>query len=607
MLFSLSLLARGPVVLAQNEAVSGSAGAGQAALGAAKTQATAGEKPKPAEKAAKGSAKTSGSSKPKAAYVKEEPMNDPAGSSTRVHRPGQDALPPTAPPISQGGSAESPMPLLSPPPPSPAKEKFPSVGQLEKLMFGHSTPTINVENRLDKLEAAIFQKSYPEHDVEGRIHRLKEVIVGEESPAAPAAATAYGLGAYPAGGSGGAPYSGPHTSFPPLPPLPSASGSAEEPAPKAPFFPNYGHFDLNQQLSITEAEKFGMDVVNEVRAQQGLNELNWDELAYKVASEQVNDLVKRQAVSHQNSKGENPDLRYSVAGGSDAMVESSIMFPLAENLKPTRQLVVKILEALSERQDDREAMLYSHATNFAMSFQWTPDHRKLICCMELVTKHGQMESVPLQASVGDKIEVKGSIASPYRFNKMTLAWEGQSTAPPDDGAEASEALPYFPPLDYEAHATKSNRDFDKGVKFLQIAGITAAIAGGLFIPPVALAAPLIAATVATPSPKPVSEIPVRGGVKTDGSNFAHKVTLSNQGKEGIYYLTVWASTGAGDEIVPVSRRAIIAHGGKGGSSAQPAAEKEKDKEEPVSVKEEPKGEEKKDGNGQQGQPPASGL
>ncbi|MBX9723355.1 MAG: hypothetical protein K2X81_18265, partial [Candidatus Obscuribacterales bacterium] len=178
-----------------------------------------------------------------------------------------------------------------------------------------------------------------------------------------------------------------------------------------------------------------------------------------------------------------------------------------------------------------------------------------------------------------------------KFQKLTLAWEGQSSgAPNDDSAETSEALPYFPPLDYEAHAAKSNRDFQGGVRILQIAGITAAIAGGLFIPPVALAAPLIAASMGTPTPKPVSEIPMKGGVKTDGSSFSHKLTLSNQGKEGIYYLTIWASSGAGDESIPVSRRAIITH-------KEAAISTEKDS----ANKEEPKGEEKKDGDGKQGQ------
>jgi uncharacterized protein YkwD len=539
--------------------------------------------------------------KAKASYVKEEPQADPAGSPTRVHRPGTEAtMPPTAP-TPGSSNPKSPMPLLTPPPAAPPREKYPSVGQLEQLMFGHSTPNIIVDNRLDKLETAIFQKNYPDLDIEQRIRRLKDVIVGEEAPKQQTA--------------GGAPYADPdRTLYPAQSPTtfsPKNLGMTlpdldKDPAPQAPFFPNYGHYDLNQQLSIDDAEKFGVDVINEVRQQQGLNELSWDDKSFKVASEQIGDLVKRDAVSHQNSKGENPDLRYTLAGGTDSMVESTMMFPSADKLRPTRQLVVKMLETLYSRQDDREALMYAHATGFSMAFQWSKDHQKLVWLTEVTTKHGQMEPIPLEATVGDKIDVRGAVGAPYKFQKITLAWEGLSSSPPDDASEETEALPYFPPLDYEAHAVKSNKDYDKGIRVLQFAGITAAIAGGLFIPPVALAAPLIAASIGPSTPKAVSEIPVKGGVKTDGSNFSRSLVLSNQGKEGIYYVTIWANTGAADEAVAVSRRAIIAR--KDHPSTDTGASKDEPKQEPVKTelkiepKDESKTETKKDADTKQAQP-----
>lgn len=480
-------------------------------------------------------------------YKMAEPIADPAGSPTRVHRPGTDsAMPPTAP---SAAASQSPMPLYTAPANPPARERFPSVGQLEQLMFGHASPQIVVDNRLDKLESAIFQKTYPDLDIEQRIKRLKDVVIGEENNhSAPPTGT-------PSGMPSGSDYYSSATQRPPA----AAETEAPDSQPKPPFFPNYGHYDLNQELSVAEAEKFAVDVLNEVRAQQGLSEVQWDDMGFKVATEQVQDLIKREAVSHQNAAGQNPDVRYSGAGGADSLVESTIMFPRAENLKVTRDLVVKMLETLFTRQDDRECLLFPHASGFAMSFRWTPSKQKLFCCTEVVTKHGQMDPIPLEAVVGDKVEIKGNIEAPYKFHKITLAWESLPPPPADDGTEATEALPYFPPLDYEAHAIKSNRDFDKGIRILQIAGITAAIAGGIFIPPVALAAPLIAASVGTSTPKPVSEIPVKGGVKTDGNSFTHRVTLNNQGKEGIYYLTVWAQSSTNpNEILPVSRRAIVA-------------------------------------------------
>ena len=94
-------------------------------------------------------------------------------------------------------------------------------------------------------------------------------------------------------------------------------------------------------------------------------------------------------------------------------------------------------------------------------------------------------------------------------------------------------------------------------------GIAAAIAGGVFMPPVALAAPLIAVSGSgSGEHKPASEIPVKGGVKLEGSVFETKVPLSNEGKDGLYYLTVWGSEGQGGKPVPISRRVIYVSGGK---------------------------------------------
>lgn len=590
LLSSLLLCAQGPVALAEGKADLATAAVPPKAASTLEQDANAkksaeqsGNKSpdKAGEKAADKSEKPSeknvekkpADSHPKhlSNYKMAEPIADPAGSTTRVHRPGADgSLPPTAPSIG-GAPSQSPMPLYPTPATPAARERFPSVGQLEQLMFGHASPQIVVDNRLDKLESAIFQKTYPDLDIEQRIKRLKDVVIGEENKAAPAPNVPPAASDY---------YSA-ATQRPPA----ASEPDPQESQPKPPFFPNYGHYDLNQELSVAEAEKFAVDVLNEVRAQQGLNEVQWDEMGFRVATEQVQDLIKREAVSHQNAKGQNPDVRYSGAGGTDSLVESTIMFPRAENLKITRDLVVKMLETLFTRQDDRECLMFPHASGFAMSFKWTASKQKLFCCTEVVTKHGQMDPIPLEAVVGDKIEIKGNIESPYKFHKITLAWESLPPPPADDGTEATEALPYFPPLDYEAHAIKSNKDFEKGIRILQIAGITAAIAGGIFIPPVALAAPLIAASVGTSTPKPVSEIPVKGGVKTDGNAFTHRVTLNNQGKEGIYYLTVWAQSASNpNEILPVSRRAIVAKKSVVGSSTESDAGTEASKDPSSAVK-----------------------
>ena len=121
-----------------------------------------------------------------------------------------------------------------------------------------------------------------------------------------------------------------------------------------------------------------------------------------------------------------------------------------------------------------------------------------------------------------------------------------------------DALPYFAPLDYAAYATHSEHDYSTAANMLRTAGIIAAIAGGVFMPPVALAAPVIAMSGSVGEPKPVSDIPVRGGVKVVGQYFSAKVPLNHDAKEGLYYITIWASIDKYSKPIAISRRAILA-------------------------------------------------
>ncbi|MBA4074049.1 MAG: hypothetical protein C0508_03345, partial [Cyanobacteria bacterium PR.023] len=58
--------------------------------------------------------------------------------------------------------------------------------------------------------------------------------------------------------------------------------------------------------------------------------------------------------------------------------------------------------------------------------------------------------------------------------------------------------------------------------------------------------------------KPVSDIPVKGGIKVDGGSFAGHIPLSNNSKPGLYYITVWAVQAKGQKSIPISRRVLLA-------------------------------------------------
>jgi uncharacterized protein YkwD len=468
-------------------------------------------------------------------------------------------------------------------------------------MFGSAHSNIPVEFRLDRLESEVFHHTNPDWDVARRIARLKETLVGggtaagsadtqpypqsngDAMPAQPYASQPAGqqYGSQPMAPYYGAPqYSGqpqygygdPNSASPYGVPQYGTSGDAgADPANSpaaAPAIANYvppAPGDLNspefqQEQPMAQLQQFALQIINDARTSQGFSPLTWDDTAAKVAVELVTDNCARNTVSHQNKNGDNPDVRYTKAGGSDCLVESICSLKVDGKPVMNKTLVYNVIKDMCTHQDDRDALFNPHATHGAFQVGVNSGGDRIIACTEIVTKQADLAPMPVETTVGEKLDVKGVITGPYKFARITVAWEGILPTSGEDLETQDEALPYFPPLDYEAFAKKSERDWEKGKQLLQLTGIGLAIAGGVFFPPIAMAAPLIAATGPTmmkPGKAP-SDIPIRGGVRTDGITFSHKLPLSKDNKEGIYYVTVWAASDADPIPFAISRRAIIA-------------------------------------------------
>jgi len=432
-------------------------------------------------------------------------------------------------------------------PPGDGSEGYPTVGKLETITFGGSTPNVTIEDRLAKLENAVLKKTFSEDSLFDRTERLKHILLGadQQEPTA---------NMFP----GVEPYL-------PLMEQPLDTGFQNPGDLMTQYLQQVISQPENQtEISKEQAGSYALELINELRGKIGVPPLVADPTAAKIASEHVHDLSSRGVISHSNTKGQNPDRRYTVAGGAGCVSEALVSVSRADMTltKPTRSSIAQLIKKLISHQDDKETLFGADAGEVGLAFEWTADKQKLFGCVEVVTAHGTVNPIPTDVKVGEKIEVSGTIEQPYHFERVTVAWEGSHSLDSSTD-ESEEALPYFPPLDYAAFQQKSEHDYSTALTALRIAGVAAALAGGVFMPPVALAAPMIAMSGGFGGgrdPKPASDIPVHGGVHTDGTAFSAKVPINNGGKEGIYYITVWASLGKGTKMIPVSRRAVVAEG-----------------------------------------------
>lgn len=437
-------------------------------------------------------------------------------------------------------------------------DPYPAVARLEVLTFGDSRPTKPIADRLADIETTVFKLTHPTDSLFVRTERLQKVLVGSDDPSSqdkpnyrPADLPSYAR-------------------VPPSSPPPAGNSEWTDDIRRAaptgnPEEGKYAYFDeiaaLPENRAVVTTQQlqdYFVEMVNNERSKVGAGPLEVDAIAEKMALEHATNLAQRSQISHANVKGDNPDRRYSLLGGVDAVNESLVSIKSQElgSKKMIKGAAARLLRVLMSHQDDRDALTSLDATHIGFSADWTADHSRLIACAEIVSRHAVIHPVPLEATIDEKIEVKGVLMQPYNFVRVTLAWEGKNNNLANVADESDEALPYFPPLDYVAYQRRSEGGgHDKAILFLKGVGIAAAIAGGVFMPPVALAAPMIAVAGTPSEHKPASEIPVKGGVKLEGSVFEAKVPLSNEKKDGLYYLTVWAENPE-KKVVPISRRVL---------------------------------------------------
>ncbi len=516
------------------------------------------------------------------------PAQSPAApSETRVARPGavspaaaSNASPPLLPPsLTRVARPVAPLTNQIPAgqalgqPPGynalgnvPVKDSYPAIGQLEKETLGTSSPSENIDQRLASLETAIFKKTFEYDSLFDRTERLKKTILGTQevdpNSAAGREEAAAGRNGQQPGTINGA---GNGTN--------NGAGSAvnewiDNPHPALESLTEVHYLDEQAALpenmtavSAPELAQYAVSLLNRERQAYGVAAITPDNVAEQMAGELASDLAKRNVLSHFNSSGDGPDRRFTLLQGADALNEGIASVKTSEvgSKRMCKAAVARILKTMLGRQDDRDALLNPDATHIGFALALTADRERVVAAVEVLTRHAIMIPVASEVKVGDKIEVRGVLQSPYLFDKVTVAWESYNpeaaASAPD---ESEEALPYFPPLDYIAYSSRSEGNHDKAMLLLKTGLIVGAVGAGLFFPPAAMAVPLIALSGSPSEIKPVSDIPVKGGIKVDGGSFSGNIPLSNNSKPGLYYITVWAVQAKGQKSIPISRRVLLA-------------------------------------------------
>ncbi len=407
------------------------------------------------------------------------------------------------------------------------QDNYPVIGKIENILFGKPSSDLKISDRISAIEKNIFGKTYSRDPLDVRTERLKANVLGDSE---------------------------------------NLADTEQE-------FQNNNNYENLQTVEVS-SEQF-QDIlyqfINEERSFKGLLPLVKDETVLNVAFEQAKEILAKDYLSYSNLKNQYPDERYTLAGGTGAIIEVVKGFEKKTNekkVKLTELLAKQLVQAIEANPDDSQILYSSYINHCGFGFALSNDKKKFVSVIEFVTKEGEFEPIKPLVSFGEKLRVVGKVKLPYKFKAISVAYydsvrlnvEDENNSP---GYFTNESLkPYFPPQDYIAYSNTAKNNFVKIIKGIGVIGAIGAapFTGGAS----AIFAPVLISSIQNGPPK---EIPLKGGIKVNGKGeFSGEVELNYQGKSGLYYVSVLAERPGVNFPIVVSRRTVRV------SSFMPAAE-----------------------------------
>ncbi len=389
------------------------------------------------------------------------------------------------------------------------------ITRMENSVFGKSFNSIKINDRLNKMEKALFGKTFINENVSERIERVRDYLLGYSDD------------------------------------LDTNKGYENNVLSQ-----NYENYET-RALSQAEFEESFLQILNDQRSFMGFLPLIKDEVAVRVASEQSADLLSMGNLSYFNSKGLCPDERYTITGGTGALIEIVKGFELDKKIVLNELLIKQLLEALSVSQDDSQVLFSPYLTHIGYGFSLSPDGKKFVSVIEFLTKGGSIEPIKIFLNPAQKLTLKGSLKKPYKFKAISVGYLSDQelldfNSGSKVGFDSSALKPYFPPQNYIAYGDNTRVNF---LKVLGGIGVIGAIGAAPFTGGAsAVLAPMLLNSIQNGTPK---EIPLKGGMKTSSNGDFHgEIDLNYQGKTGLYFVSILAEMPGLTAPIVVSRRTV---------------------------------------------------
>jgi hypothetical protein len=187
-----------------------------------------------------------------------------------------------------------------------------------------------------------------------------------------------------------------------------------------------------KMLSVDEARKFALSLINRDRATQGLRPVVLEDgPATKAAERHVRDMTKHGFTGHWGSDGSVPELRYTEAGGEDFVFENAAC--LADGLErrvndkgPFDAAEIEHFESafFNEKpphDGHRKNILSPTHNRVGIAFAQAEGTATVCVAQEFLDDYGSYEPLVRRARPGQVVRVAGTIKGPASFGGIGLS------------------------------------------------------------------------------------------------------------------------------------------------------------------------------------------
>ena len=170
-----------------------------------------------------------------------------------------------------------------------------------------------------------------------------------------------------------------------------------------------------------EAREYSLDLLNELRAENGLPSVRLEALSSELALRHARDMAENGYFSHWDREGRKPTRRYNLAGGMHGLGEN--IFFSEYQRGDWRSFIDEAMQALAESRGHRATMLDPSYTDVGLGL--AVEGSRFYLVQEFICRAGGDYSCPLKAYVGDVVNFSGRFDNNrYQLNYVVLRHEG---------------------------------------------------------------------------------------------------------------------------------------------------------------------------------------